>query len=46
MTRFLIDSNVLLRSAVNTSTRNPSATGAIAILLAQGDELLLVRKRG
>ena len=41
MTRFLIDSNVLLRSAVNTSARNPSAAGAITILLAQGDELFL-----
>ena len=44
MTRFLIDTNVLLRSAVNTSARNPAATGAIAILLAQGDELFLRRK--
>ena len=41
MTRYLIDTNVLLRSAVNTSARNPSAAGAIAVLLAQGDELLL-----
>jgi predicted nucleic acid-binding protein len=41
MTRFLIDSNVLLRSAVTTSARNPSAAGAIAVLLAQGEELLL-----
>ena len=41
MTRYLIDTNVLLRSAVNTSVRNPAAAGAIAILLTQGDELLL-----
>ena len=41
MTRYLIDTNVLLRSAVNTSARNPAAAGAIAILLARGDELLL-----
>ena len=38
MTRYLIDTNVLLRSAVNTSARNPAAARAIAILLAQGDD--------
>ncbi|MGD0898511.1 MAG: PIN domain-containing protein [Thermoguttaceae bacterium] len=41
MTRYLIDTNVLLRSAVDTSARNPAAAGAIAILLARGDEMLL-----
>jgi predicted nucleic acid-binding protein len=41
MARYLIDTNVLLRSAVDTSARNPAAAGAIAILLAQGDELFL-----
>ena len=41
MTRYLIDTNVLLRSAVSSSARNPVAAGAIAILLGQGDELLL-----
>jgi predicted nucleic acid-binding protein len=41
MTRYLIDTNVLLRSAVNTSARNPAAAGAITILLARHDELLL-----
>ena len=41
MTRYLIDTNVLLRSAVNTSARNSAAAGAVTILLAQGDELLL-----
>ena len=41
MTRYLIDTNVLLRSAVGTSARNPVAAGAISILLARGDELLL-----
>jgi predicted nucleic acid-binding protein len=41
MPRYLIDTNVLLRGAVNTSARNPAAAGAIAALLAQGDELLL-----
>jgi len=40
MTRYLIDTNVLLRSAVNTSARNPAAAGAVGILLARGDELL------
>jgi predicted nucleic acid-binding protein len=41
MTRYLIDTNVLLRSAVTTSHRNPAAAGAIAILLARHDELFL-----
>ena len=41
MTRYLVDTNVLLRGAVNTSARNPAAAGAIAALLAQGDELFL-----
>jgi predicted nucleic acid-binding protein len=41
MTRYLIDTNVLLRSAVSTSARNPAAAGAISSLLAQGDELFL-----
>jgi hypothetical protein len=41
MTCYLIDTNVLLRSAVNTSARNPAAAGAVAMLLSQGDELLL-----
>ena len=41
MTRYLIDTNVLLRSAASTSARNPAAAGAIAILLARHDELLL-----
>jgi predicted nucleic acid-binding protein len=41
MTRYLIDTNVLLRSAANTSARNPVAAGAIGVLLAQGNELLL-----
>jgi predicted nucleic acid-binding protein len=41
MTRYLIDTNVLLRSAASTSARNPAAAGAVAILLAQGDELFL-----
>ncbi len=41
MTRYLIDTNVLLRSAVHTSARNPAASGAISTLLARGDELLL-----
>jgi len=41
MARYLVDTNVLLRGAVRTAARNPAATHAIAILLAQGDELLL-----
>jgi predicted nucleic acid-binding protein len=41
MTRYLIDTNVLLRSVVNASARNPAAAGAIGILLTRGDELLL-----
>jgi predicted nucleic acid-binding protein len=41
MARYLIDTNVLLRGAVDTSARHPAAAGAIAILLARGDELLL-----
>jgi predicted nucleic acid-binding protein len=42
MTRYLIDTNVLLRSAATTSARNPAAAGAVAMLLSRGDELLLV----
>ncbi len=42
MTRYLVDTNVLLRSAVNTSARNPAAASAITTLLTQGDELFLV----
>jgi predicted nucleic acid-binding protein len=41
MARYLIDTNVLLRSAVDTSARGAVAAGAIAILLARGDELFL-----
>jgi len=41
MSRYLIDTNVLLRSAVNTSARNPAAAGAITVLLSRGDELFL-----
>lgn len=41
MASYLIDTNVLLRSAVDTSVRNPTAAGAIAILLAQGNELFI-----
>lgn len=41
MTRYLVDTNVLLRGAVATSARNHTATGAIFSLLAQGDELVL-----
>ncbi len=41
MARYLIDTNVLLRSAVSASARNPAATEAIASLLGRGDELLL-----
>ncbi len=41
MTRYLVDTNVLLRGAVNTSARNSAAAGAISTLLARGDELLL-----
>jgi predicted nucleic acid-binding protein len=41
MTRYLIDTNVLLRSAVHTSARNPAAAGAIGVLLDRDDELFL-----
>jgi len=41
MIRYLADTNVLLRGAVATSSRNPAAAGAIAVLLGRGDELLL-----
>jgi predicted nucleic acid-binding protein len=41
MTRYLVDTNVLLRGAVTTSIRNPTAAGAIAALLERGDEVLL-----
>jgi predicted nucleic acid-binding protein len=41
MTRYLIDTNVLLRSSVSTAARNLSAASAIANLLAQGDDLFL-----
>ena len=41
MARYLVDTNVLLRSVVDTSARNRAATSAIAGLLAQGNELFL-----
>jgi predicted nucleic acid-binding protein len=41
MARYLVDTNVLLRGAANTSAHNPTASGAIATLLAQGEELFL-----
>lgn len=41
MPRYLVDTNVLLRGAVKTSAHNPVASGAIATLLAEGDELFL-----
>jgi predicted nucleic acid-binding protein len=41
MPGFLIDTNVLLRGAVRTSVRHPTAAGAIAALMAQGDELFV-----
>jgi predicted nucleic acid-binding protein len=41
MPGYLIDTNVLLRGAVRTSVRHPMAAGAIAALLARGDELFV-----
>lgn len=41
MTRYLVDTNVLLRGAVETSVRKPAAVVAISTLLARGDELLV-----
>jgi predicted nucleic acid-binding protein len=42
MSRYLVDTNVLLRGAANTSAHNPAASGAVARLLGEGEELFLV----
>ena len=41
MARYLIDTNVLLRGAMTTSSRHSAAAGAIAALLARGDDAVL-----
>ncbi len=41
MSSYLVDTNVLLRGATSASTRHSTAAGAIAALLAQGDQLLI-----
>lgn len=41
MARYLIDTNVLLRIALNTSAQHAVAVDAIAVLLGRGDEVYL-----
>jgi predicted nucleic acid-binding protein len=41
MARYLIDTNVLLRSIASTSVQYPTAISAITSLLANGQELFL-----
>ena len=41
MARYLIDTNVLLRSVMHTSERSSAAVGAIAALLGRYEEVLL-----